>query len=403
MTERKENIEAIINHRAIDRIYPSREALEESLKSGRRFKIYLGVDATGPHIHLGHLTNFLVLKQFQNLGAEVVFLIGDFTAMIGDPTDKAAARIPLTAQQIKENYKTFEKQAGRILRLKGKNAVEVAFNSKWLAKMDLADMLDLAGHFTVQQMIERDMFQVRIRENKPIGLHEFLYPLLQGYDSVAMEVDAEIGGTDQTFNMLAGRTLLKDYKGKEKFVLTTRLLVDPKTGKKIMNKSEGGLINLDDEPDDMFGKIMSLKDETIMPLAELCTELAPAEILSLGNDLKKGANPRDIKARVSEAIVETVYGKSQALSAKARFEQLFSRKEIPTELPELKVKARTISAVDLAVATGVIKSKSEARRLIEQGGFDFDGKNTVNPQEILKLKGGEMVRVGKKSYFRVSP
>jgi len=351
---------------------------------------------------LGQLTNLLVLKKLQEAGHEIIFLIGDFTARIGDPSDKLASRKPLTEKEVKENYKSFKEQVGRILDLKGKNPVRIEFNSRWLAKIDLAEWLAIEGHFTHQQMIERDMFQERIKEGKPINLAEFSYPLMQGYDSVAMDVDAEIGGTDQTFNMLVGRTLLRAYKNKEKFVLTTKLLINPKTGKKIMNKSEGGLVNLDDAPQEIFGKTMALSDESMFAIAELCTEMPDAKIAELRSAVEKGGNPRDAKLDIAEAVTKTVYGATEANAAREHFEKLFSKKEAPEDAPPLGAASGTTTT--LVRNSGVAKSNSEARRLVEQGALEIGGKTIKDPNlELTKLglKGGEPVKIGKKNFFRI--
>jgi tyrosyl-tRNA synthetase len=388
--------------RYADKVYPSKEALESALSSGKRLKIYLGVDPTGPHIHLGHATNLLLLKALQNAGHEIIFLIGDFTARIGDPTDKFAARQPLTEKQIAENLKTFKEQAGKIISFTGKNPAKVDFNSKWLAKMNLSDIVKLFHHVTVQQLIERDMFQERMRAGKPIGLHEFLYPLMQGYDSVAMKVDAEVGGSDQTFNMLMGRTLARIYLNKEKFVITTPLLVNPKTGKKIMNKSEGGLINLDDSADDMFGKVMAIGDDTMFQLAKLSTEMPLAEIEKLEKAVSRHEmNPKNAKERIAKAVVSLVWGEKTAQKAAEKWEELFSKKEMPTDLPALQLKKNKMSVLEIVLASGAVKSRGEARRLITQGGFSVNGVVKNDPNEILSLSGGEAIKIGKKNFFRI--
>lgn len=379
--------------------FPSKNIAKGALIGTKQLRVYLGVDPTGPHLHLGHLTNLLVLKKIQQLGHRIIFLIGDFTGRIGDPSDKSAARKQLSEREVKENLKTFKNQAGKIIDL-GWGAAEMDFNSRWHSKMRFAEVIGLASRFTVQQMIERDMFQKRIKNRKPIGLHEFLYPLMQGYDSVALNVDAEIGGTDQTFNMLAGRTLLRIYKDKEKLVITTRLLVNPKTGRKLMNKSEGGMINLDDEPGDIFGKLMALPDESIFEVAVLCTEMREERIGELKKMVSRGLNPKDAKTEIARDVVKTIYGEKAAKEAQENFEKLFSKKEMSADLPELKLRSG-ITALDVALASGALKSKSEARRLIEQGGFEVNGAQKKNPAETLVLRGGEMARIGKKKFFRV--
>ncbi|MEK7512568.1 MAG: tyrosine--tRNA ligase, partial [Patescibacteria group bacterium] len=379
--------------RSVDTVYPTRAALERELLSGRRLRVYLGIDPTGAHLHLGHATNLLLLRRFQDLGHESILLIGDFTARIGDPTDKLAARQPLTTEQIESNLKTFKKQAAKIVRFGGENPARIEFNSTWHDKMTFGELIKLAQHFTVQQIEERDMFEARRKEGKPIGLHEFLYPLSQGYDSVALDVDVEIGGTDQTFNMLAGRTLMKALKQKEKFVMTTKLLVDPATGKKIMNKSEGGLVNLDDLSNDMFGKVMALADSAIFPVAEFSTTMPIDEVRALD----KEKNPRDAKLRVAHEVVKTYHSAKEADAAREEWVRVFSKKGAPEEALALAV-PRSLSLIELVLASG-IKSKSEARRLIAGNAVSINGAAHSDPNEVLPVKGGETLKIGKHRFF----
>lgn len=395
----KEKIKEVLE-RAIEKIYPSKEALEKVLLSGRKLTIYLGVDPTGPHLHLGHATNFLVLKRFQKLGHKVIFLIGDFTARIGDPSDKLAGRKPLTEEEVKENFKTFKSQASKIISFSGQNPAEIKFNSAWHEKMTLEEFIKLAQVFTVQQMIEREMFQKRLGVKKPIALSEFLYPLLQGYDSIALDVDMEVGGSDQIFNMLVGRTLLKILKNKEKFVLAVRLLTNPKTGKKI-SKSEGGLINLDDSPKEMFGKVMAFDDEGMFSLAELCTEM---DIKRLGLLKKQVAqnkiNPRDAKAEIAFEIVKLYWNKKEAQSARKEFFRIFSQKKMPKEIPVIKIAKKVINILDLLTLSGV-KSKSEARRLIFQGAVKIN-KEVVKDWRIkIKIINGMIIQMGKRKFVKI--
>ncbi len=274
----KEKLQEVLT-RSIDTIYPSRQALESLLNSGKQLRIYMGIDPTATYAHLGHATNYIILKRLHDLGHKIIVLIGDFTAMIGDPSDKNSARKRLTKEEVKENIKTFKKQIGQILDFNDKkNPIEFEFNSKWLAKLSFADAVELASHFTVQRMLERDNFEKRLKEQKPLYVHEFFYPLMQGYDSVALKADVEIGGTDQTFNMLAGRTLVKAYQNREKIVVTTTLLENPVTGEKLMSKSLGTGIGLDENATDMFGKTMALPDEAIIQCFIDCTYLSMEEI-----------------------------------------------------------------------------------------------------------------------------
>jgi tyrosyl-tRNA synthetase len=385
--------------RGVENVFPSRDFLEARLKEGKQLTMYLGIDPTGPTLHLGHAINLRKLKLFQGLGHKVILLIGDFTGMIGDPTDKSATRQMLTREQVLENCKMYKDQASKFISFEGENAAELKFNSQWLAAMTLKDVVELAAYFTVQQMLERDMFQKRIKEAKPIHLHEFLYPLMQAYDSVVMGVDGEIGGNDQTFNMLAGRDLMKGLKDKEKFVVTMKLLIDP-TGKK-MGKSEGNMITLQDGADDMFGKIMSWTDGMIVPGFEILTDLSDTEIRTIEKDLNDGANPRDVKARLAFEVVKIFHPESEATSARTNFDKQFRDKEIPDEMPELRIGA-PINIVEFLVQSKLAPSKGEARRLIDGGGVKVAGE-TVTSYEFLvePTVDGVVVQKGKRGFVRV--
>ena len=323
-------------------------------------------------------------------------LIGDFTARIGDPSGRTTARQPLSEAQIKENMKGWVSQLRPILGFNDKkNPVTVAHNSTWLGKLRFVDILNLASQFTVQQMIERDMFEKRWRENVPIHLHEFLYPLMQGYDSVAMDVNAELCGTDQLFNALAGRTLLKRLKNKDKFVITLKLLQNPKTGE-MMSKSKGTGIFLASGANDMYGAVMAQPDEMVEALFVHCTRVPLAE-----KDKIMALDPKTAKMHLAFEIVKIFHGEKVARGAQENFEQTFSRREVPDDIPELKVKGKDLSTLDLAVMTGVLKSKSDARRLIEQGGFEYAGAPIKDTQMMLVIKNGTVLRVGKKHFFKI--
>jgi len=382
--------------RGVEHIFPSREFLEARLKDGKQLSLYLGIDPTGPDLHIGHSIQLRKLRQFQELGHKIILLIGDFTGMIGDPTDKSATRVRLTRDQVLKNAEHYKEQAGKILDFGGKNPVELKYNSEWLGKMSFSDVLELAANFTVPQMLARDMFKRRMKEGKDIYIHEFLYPLMQGYDCVAMDVDGEVGGNDQTFNMLAGRTLMKAMKGKEKFVIANKLLEDP-TGKK-MGKSEGNMIRLSDSSDEMFGKIMSWTDGMILPGFEILTddELKPIE-----KEIKNGVNPRDLKARLAREIVGFYFGEKEADSASERFDQMFKEHGTPEEVSEHKI-ALAMSLVDVLIDCGFVKSKSDARRLIDGGGVKLDGKVVVDLEIIVKpTKDGILIQKGKRHFVRV--
>lgn len=383
--------------RGVENVYPTKEALKKELLSGKKLKLYLGIDPTGKELHLGHAINLRKLSQFQKLGHKVVLLIGDFTAMIGDPTDKAAQRIPLTHDQVLENCQNYKSQAEKILDFSNKeNPVDLMFNSGWLSRLKFEDVLNIASRFTVQQMLERSMFQKRIADGKPVGLHEFLYPLMQGYDSVAMNVDLEIGGNDQTFNMLAGRDLSKAMRNKEKFVITMKLLSDP-TGKK-MGKTEGNMITLTDTSENMFGKVMSWSDEMIEGGLELCTDVPEEELKSI---LAMG--PRDAKMRLAREIVAIFHGAEEGKKAEEYFVNTFSKKETPEDIrPSQAVDADEISILDFMVAEKLATSKGDARRKIEQGGVEINGEKITDWKTVLTKKdGGAVVKVGKIHFVKI--
>jgi tyrosyl-tRNA synthetase len=388
--------------RSIDTIYPDKKSLENVLKSGKKLRIYVGIDPTATYLHLGHSTNYIILKRFHELGHKIIVLIGDFTAMIGDPSDKNAARKRLTKKEVLQNLKTFKQQIGKILNFSDKkNPVELRFNSKWLARLNFKDVVDLASNFTVQRMLERDIFEKRIKENKPLYLHEFFYPLMQGYDSVALNADVELGGTDQTFNMLAGRNLVKTYQNREKFVITSTLLENPVTGEKLMSKSLGTGIALNDAPNEMFGKTMALPDEAIIQCFIDCTYLSMDEIHKMETDLKNGINPRNLKLKLAYEITKMYHSEFIAKKAQEYFIKTFSKKEMPSEdeVPEIKVKSQNI--VDILVETGLVSSKSEAKRLILQKGVSLNHKIIDNWKEIVKINKNDVLKVGSRKFVRL--
>ena len=302
--ELEQKVDEILS-RSVKEILPSKEALKERMMTGNKMKIYIGTDATGSSLHLGHATNYIILEKFRQLGHEVIFLIGDFTSRIGDPTDKSAARVQLTREQVIENTKTWLNQVRPLIKIDDKeNPVKIVYNHDWLSKLTFEDVIDIASNFTVQRMLERDMFEKRLKEEKPIYLHEFFYPLMQGYDSVALDVDIEMCGSDQKFNALAGRTLLKKYKNKEKFVFITTLLENPKTGEKMMSKSLGTGVFIDWDANKMFGSIMAQPDENMNQLFIDTTFLSLEEI----DEVMKSENPRDAKMKLAWEIVKIYHG-----------------------------------------------------------------------------------------------
>jgi len=395
----EKQIEEILE-RGIEKIYPSKEDLKKQLLNGKKLKIYFGVDATSPHLHLGHAVCLLVLRRFQKLGHQIIFLIGDFTSRIGDPSGRLSSRQPLTEEEIKKNFKTFKSQASKIISFSGSNPALLKFNSSWYKKMTIAEFIKLLGHFTVQQMIERQMFQERLKKRKAISLAEFFYPLLQGYDSVALNTDVEVGGVDQTFNMLIGRTLLKLLKNKEKFIVTVKLLVNPKSGKKI-SKSEGGLINLDDSAKEMFGKVMAFDDSGMFLLAELCTEMKKSRIEKLKKQvLNLKMNPRDAKAEIAFEIVKLYWNKKEAQKARQEFFRIFSEKKIPKDMPIIKLDKKIINILDLMTLSGV-KSKSEAKRLIFEGAVEINKEVVKDWRTEIKIINGMILKIGKRKFIKI--
>jgi tyrosyl-tRNA synthetase len=338
------------------------------------------------------------LREFQELGHTIVIIIGDMTAQIGDPSDKLEKRPFLSRAQVEQNMKRYLPQIGKILDLK---KVEVRYNSEWLGKLGLRELSELADNFTFQQILERRNFQDRLQKHEEISYREGLYPLMQGYDSVAVKADVELGGTDQLFNVLAGRKIQERYDQKPQDILVTKMLIGL-DGRK-MSTSWGNVINIVDPPQEQFGKTMSLRDELIPEYFEAATGLPEAEIADIKKALKKkGGNPKATKERLAFEIVKRYHGEKAAKAAQENFEKVFSRHEIPDDAPELKIKSKKISALDLVVASGVMKSKGEARRLIEQGGFELAEKVYKDPVAEITIRGGETVRIGKKRFFRVA-
>lgn len=382
--------------RSVENVFPSVSKLSEALTSGNRLTVYVGVDPTGPSLHLGHAIELRKLAELQRMGHRVILLIGDFTATIGDPTDKMAVRKQLTREEVLENCKAYKKQASILLDFDGPNAVEMRFNSDWLGKMNFAEVLELASQFTVQQMAERDMFAKRLAEGKPVHLHEFLYPLMQGYDSVAMDVDLEIGGNDQTFNMLAGRDLQRSLKNREKFVLACKLLTDT-TGKK-MGKTEGNMITLADAPTDMFGKVMSWTDGMIIPGFELCTNVSMHEIREMAAKMSTGENPMPFKLLLAKEIVTALVSAQDAEIAAVHFSTVHQKQEIPDDIPEVSL-AESMNIIDALVYSKLVSSKSEARRQLDQGAIKVD--HTVVDSLECMVKPGQILQKGKRFFVRL--
>lgn len=455
--------------RGVDRILPNREELEKVLLSGKKLTLYQGFDPTGAHLHIGHMVGLRKLKQFQELGHHVIFLIGTATVQAGDPSGKKAEREktysfivgsredkPGTLRKIaelfevagvnmatidshktnegitfrigvakntptdtmdslrkslvnqgffisdefRENAKSYAEQAGKIIKLKGENAVEIRYNGDWLNKLSFADILNITSHFSQQQLSERDLFQERIKAGESVNLREFLYPVLQAYDSVAMNVDLEVGGTDQTFNMLAGRTLVRTMQKRDKFVMTTPLLTDA-SGSKI-GKTEGNVIGLTDKPEDLFGKLMSLSDDVIIKGFEYLTDVPMDDVREIEKKLKEGSNPIEFKKKLAFEIVKDLNDEEAAKRARDFFEKTVQNRELPEEIPTVNLNPNEHKQIsELLVDFGLAESRSEAKRLVEQGGVLVNDELVASPNQEIIPEDNMIIKAGKRNFLRI--
>ena len=365
-----------------------KDSLAEKLRSGKKLRIKHGIDPTGPRIHIGRASQLWKLRAFQEMGHQIVLIIGDFTARIGDASDKQSLRPVLTGQEIKRNMKDYAKQIGKILDM---DKVELHYNSEWLAKLRIEDLIKLAMSFTAQQMIQRRNFKERWDQNKPIGLHELFYPLFQGYDSVAIKADVELGGSDQLFNLEIGREMQKMLKQKPQDIMTLKML-DGLDGRK-MSTSWGNVINIIDKPEDMYGKVMSMKDEQMPQYFEMAT-LLPLE--KIGTE-----NPRDIKVRLAKEIVRLYYGESAAGKAAKEFARVFQEKKVPGQMPTLKISQDKLNILDLLKLAGLASSRSEGRRLVVQKGVKINDKICEDPKQDIELHEGMIIQVGKRRFIKI--
>ena len=374
--------------------------LVERLLSGKQLRVKAGFDPTAPDLHLGHTVLINKLRQFQELGHEVLFLIGDFTGMIGDPTGKNVTRKPLTRDDVLANAATYEHQIFKIL---DPEKTTVMFNSQWMGEMNAADLIQVAARHTVARMLERDDFNKRYAANQPIAIHEFLYPLIQGYDSVAMKADVELGGTDQKFNLLVGRELQKHYGQKPQVILTMPIL-EGLDGVQKMSKSLNNYIGISEPPDDMFGKLMSISDDLMWRYFELLSFRPLGEIEQLRRDVEAGANPRDIKFRLGQEIVTRFHDKAAAESAQANFIARFQKGAMPDEMPEVMVTADggEIGIANLLKEAALVDSTSEAYRMIKQGAVRIDGERISDKGLALGAGSAHVFQVGKRRFARVT-
>jgi len=387
----KKNTVEIINEDEL------KKKIKESIEEGRQLRVKYGIDPTAPEIHLGHTVPIKKLRDFQRLGDKILFLIGDFTARIGDPTGRKETRPILSVEEIKKNLLRYRQQVAKLLDIA---KVEFVYNSKWLSKLKLEEIIELTSIFTVAQILERDDFTKRYKEGYPIYLHEFFYPLLQGYDSYHLKADIEIGATEQKFNLLAGRTI-QEFFGQSKQVVITMPILVGTDGKLKMSKSYGNHIPIETTPDEMFGKIMSIPDDIMKDYFLLLTDIS-SEIFSK----KIEENPRQAKCFLAKEIVREFFGEEQARKAEDKFNKIFRDKETPEEIPEFKVPANLledgkVNIIDLIYASGIISSKSEIKRLISQGGIKINGEKVKDTDFVFEVKDGQIIKIGKRKFLKI--
>jgi tyrosyl-tRNA synthetase len=377
-----------------------RAKLEKSAKTGKPLRVKLGADPTAPDIHLGHTVVIRKLRAFQELGHTVIFLIGDFTGLIGDPSGKSATRPQLTREQINTNAETYKSQ---IFKLLDPDKTEIRFNSEWMDQLGSDGFIRLAAHVTVKQILERDDFAKRLTEEKPIALHELLYPLTQAYDSVALEADVELGGTDQKFNLLMGRNLQREYGQEAQVAVITPLLEGTDGGQK-MSKSLGNYIGIDEPPSEIFGKVMSISDELMWRYYELLTDLTVEQIAAFRSAAGNGErNPRDIKVELAKTIIGDFHSDEDAFRAEEEFNRIFRNKQAPDEIEETLLSSGSWKLPRLLVESSLAQSIAEARRLIQQGGVSVDGERLSNHDHIIDVSNerASLIQVGKRRFARV--
>ncbi len=374
----------------------SEAGLKNKLSSGRKLRVKLGVDPSRPDLHLGHAVALWQLKKFQEAGHRVIFLIGDYTAMVGDPSGKNKTRPVLTEREIKENAKTYLRQVGKILDIK---KVEVRRNSEWFRKMNMADLIRLGSKFSVAGIIERDDFEKRLKGGNEISMHELFYPMMQAYDSVALNADIEMGGTDQKFNILAARELQKKMGQNPQDIILTELLVGV-DGKEKMSKSLNNYIGITEPAKEQFGKTMSIPDDLILTFFKLCTDVSDEKIEKYENEMKSGRNPKQAKEELAFQIVKLYHSQDEAEKAKSDFIRQFSRGELPDKMNEIDLSGN-FGPILLLQNLGVVSSNSEARRLVEQGALKIDGTKITDPNATISLASGMIIRVGKLKYWKI--
>lgn len=373
-----------------------KKKLESVEKENRPLKIKLGLDPSAPDIHLGHAVVLRKVKQLQDLGHEVVIIIGDFTGMIGDPTGKSKTRKQLTREEVIENAKTYENQIFKIL---NKNQTTLRFNSEWLGEMTFKDIIELCAKSTVARILERDDFKKRYESNTPIGVHEFFYPFMQAYDSVAVKADVELGGTDQVFNILMGRNIQKDY-GQEPQITLFMPLLEGTDGIEKMSKSLGNYIGINEDANTMYTKVMKIPDELIIKYYELCTDIHPDKVEKIKKEIINGANPRDIKMNLAKEITTLYHNSKLAEQAEEHFIAAFTKQEVPDDVETLKYEKEE-NILDLILKTGKYQSKSDIKRLFQQGAIKINDEKIMDFREVEEINENTIIQIGKGNYFKI--
>jgi len=374
--------------RGVDQILPTKEGLAKLMQK-RKIRVYHGIDPTSSKLHIGHTVSLRKLQEFADLGHEVILVIGTGTVLTGDPSLRDQTRIKISEKQIKEHIKNWKVQAGKVLDF---SKVKIRYNGDWLLKLNYKEIVNIASYISAIKLFQRDMFQRRLERGDTVWAHETLYPLMQGYDSVVLNVDLEIGGTDQVFNMLIGRELQQKMRKKEKFVMTLPMILG--TDGKPMSKTSGNCIWIMDSADQMYGKIMSIPDSLVDSYFRALTDVSFAEI--------KKISPRDAKARLAREVVSAFHNKTTALKAEKEFNQVFKEKKLPSKIPSVAIKQKELNILDLLVKIKLASSRGEAKRLVVQGGVKIDGKAHSDWRKTIKLKKGEVIQVGKRKFIKIA-
>jgi tyrosyl-tRNA synthetase len=394
MTKNPEKISDLLTRGVAEII--DKNSVEKKLAAGKKLRVKLGIDPTGFDLHIGHAAPLLKLKAFQDLGHQVVLIIGDYTARIGDPSGLDKTRPQLSESETEKFGEEYFKQACLIL---DKNKTEVRWQSEWLEDFDLQTVINLTSKATLAQVLAHETFKKRLEKGLPLSTHEILYPFLQGYDSVAVKADIEMGAVEQKFNLLMGRTIQSAFNQPSQDIMTLNYVMG--TDGRKMGKTFNNYIALKDKPEEMFGKVMSITDNLILPYFESATEVPISEIDEIKKALGKGDNPRDIKARLARAIVALYYGEKEAQKAEAEFDQVFKNKNLPSDIPGFKLKDKNITPVDLLAEAKLVSSKAEARRLVEQGGFSVNDNKITDWQKEINLKEGDIIKAGKRKFLKI--